>query len=149
MFYSLKQAAEAIGKSKPTVLRAIQTGKISAKKNDLGEWEIDPAELHRVYLRIEALHERSSPGKGTLTTTKSLDEIRFLQQEVARRDEQLATLRDERQREQSMMQKIIDDLNRRLDDSTNDLRQAQGKLTALLTDNRPTSPLGLLRWFRR
>jgi len=49
MAYSLKQAGEATGRSKPSILRAIQTGKISAKKNEMREWEIDPAELHRVY----------------------------------------------------------------------------------------------------
>ena len=49
MPYSLKQAADATGRTKPTLLRAIQTGKISAKKTETGEWEIDPAELHRIY----------------------------------------------------------------------------------------------------
>src|SRR3954452_18883771 len=49
MTYSLKQAGEATGRTKPTILRAIKTGKISAKKNEMGEWEIEPAELHRVY----------------------------------------------------------------------------------------------------
>jgi hypothetical protein len=49
MPYSLKQAADATGRTKPALLRAIQTGKISAKKNEMREWEIDPAELHRVY----------------------------------------------------------------------------------------------------
>jgi hypothetical protein len=49
MSFSLKQAAAASGKSKPTILRAIQAGKISAEKDEQGEWQIDPAELHRVY----------------------------------------------------------------------------------------------------
>jgi hypothetical protein len=49
MPYSLKQAATATGKSKPTILRAIQGGKISAEKDQQGEWQIEPAELHRVY----------------------------------------------------------------------------------------------------
>lgn len=149
MYYSLKQAADAIGKSKPTLLRAIQAGRISAKKNDHGAWEIDPAELHRVYDRTRAFHEHSSPYNGTRTTTKSPHEIRFLQQEIARKDEQLALLRDERQREQTMMQTTIDDLRRRLDESTSDLRQVQGKLTPLLTDDRPAHASAFSRWLRR
>jgi hypothetical protein len=32
-----------------TVLRAIKAGKVSATRNEHGEWEIDPAEMHRVY----------------------------------------------------------------------------------------------------
>jgi len=49
MSYSLQQAADAAGVNKSTVLRAIQTGKISATRNEHGQWVIDPAELHRVY----------------------------------------------------------------------------------------------------
>lgn len=49
MFYTLAQAAKAVNRTKPALLNAIQKGRISAKKNALGQWEIDPAELHRVY----------------------------------------------------------------------------------------------------
>src|SRR5689334_9294206 len=49
MAYSLKQAADATGRTRSALLRAIQTGKVSAKKTEMGEWEIEPAELHRVY----------------------------------------------------------------------------------------------------
>jgi hypothetical protein len=31
------------------VLRAIKAGKVSATRNEHGEWQIDPAEMHRVY----------------------------------------------------------------------------------------------------
>jgi len=49
MAYSMEQAADATGRTKPAILRVIQTGKISARKNEMGEWEIDPAELRRIY----------------------------------------------------------------------------------------------------
>jgi hypothetical protein len=49
MSYSLQQAADAAGVNKSTVLRAIQTGKVSATRNEHGQWLIEPAELHRVY----------------------------------------------------------------------------------------------------
>ena len=49
MAYSLREAAEAVGKGKPAILKAIQSGKISAQKDEHGEWQIEPAELHRVY----------------------------------------------------------------------------------------------------
>ncbi len=62
MVYSLSGAAEAIGKSRQAVQAAIRRGTISARKNELGEWEIDPAELHRVYapVKVQAQHEGSS-----------------------------------------------------------------------------------------
>jgi hypothetical protein len=47
--HSLATAAAACGVNKSTVLRAIKSGKISATRNEHSEWQIDPAELHRVY----------------------------------------------------------------------------------------------------
>jgi hypothetical protein len=49
MAYTLGQAARATGKAKPTIARAIQTGRLSASRADNGSWAIDPVELHRVY----------------------------------------------------------------------------------------------------
>jgi excisionase family DNA binding protein len=49
MPYTLGQAAKATGLSKPTISEAIKKGRISAQKNESGSFEIDPAELHRVY----------------------------------------------------------------------------------------------------
>lgn len=47
--YTLKEAAEAVGLGKPALLKQIQRGKLSATRDPLGRWRIDPAELHRVY----------------------------------------------------------------------------------------------------
>ena len=47
--YSLKQAAEAVGRSKPTVLRAIQSGRLSARRDERGRWRIERAALFRVF----------------------------------------------------------------------------------------------------
>ena len=49
MVYTLGQAAKAVGKSKTTISKAIQNGKISATKQANGSYKIDPSELHRVY----------------------------------------------------------------------------------------------------
>ena len=49
MAYTLGQAAKATGLSKPTLSDAIKKGRISASKDDFGRYQIDPAELHRVY----------------------------------------------------------------------------------------------------
>ena len=47
--YSVKQAAAATGRTMPTILRAIQANRIAATKDEHGKWQIEPAELHRVY----------------------------------------------------------------------------------------------------
>jgi hypothetical protein len=95
MAYSLKQAGEATGRTKPTILRAIQTGKISAKKNEMGEWEIEPAEFHRVYPPV-------AEGVTPTVTPEYVEgavELLLLRQELTAKGERLAFLLDERDRE--------------------------------------------------
>jgi hypothetical protein len=49
MSYSLAEAAKATGLYKSTILRSIKAGRLTGTKDALGQWQIDPAELHRVY----------------------------------------------------------------------------------------------------
>lgn len=67
MRYTLGQAAKATRKSKTTIQRAVAKGLISAEKGRNGEYQIDPAELHRVFpLR----------NSGTVPETATWNEIR-------------------------------------------------------------------------
>src|SRR6266550_1839685 len=43
--YTVAAAAAAVGLSKTTLLRAIHAGFIFATKNEINEWQVDPAEL--------------------------------------------------------------------------------------------------------
>jgi excisionase family DNA binding protein len=125
MNLSVKQAAEATGKSKPTILRAIQAHRISATKDELtGAWMIDPAELHRVYPPASVQPVRTEP----MTQDASVDEAALLRRE-------LALLTAERGREREQLQARIDDLSRRLDAEAAERR----RLTAILTDQRAAS----------
>jgi hypothetical protein len=49
MSYTLGQAAKAVGMSKTSILRSIKAGRISAGRDEFGQWAIEPCELHRVY----------------------------------------------------------------------------------------------------
>src|SRR3954464_6981427 len=49
MRYTLGQAAKATGLSKMTIQRALKSGRLSGHKDDTGAYQIDPAELHRVF----------------------------------------------------------------------------------------------------
>lgn len=53
MAYTLGEAAKASGKSKTSIRRALDSGRISGVKDALGAWAIEPAELHRVFPRVE------------------------------------------------------------------------------------------------
>ena len=46
---TLAEAAKETGLTKPAIFKAIQKGRVSATKDDKGQWLIDPAELFRVY----------------------------------------------------------------------------------------------------
>jgi len=46
---SIADAAKWAGKGKPAILKAIQRGDLTARKDEGGQWRIDPAELGRVY----------------------------------------------------------------------------------------------------
>jgi hypothetical protein len=49
MYDSLAKAAAATGVTKSTMLWAIRSHRMSAAKSETGDWQIDPAELHRVF----------------------------------------------------------------------------------------------------
>lgn len=139
MTYSLQQAAEATGKSKSTIQRAIKSGKISAGEDVHGNYQIDPAELYRVYppkpLRNDPFdHERDDTQQAN-----SSNETTVLRIELQQTRELLNTINSERERERQQAADVIDDLRRRLDAET-EARRIEGeerrKLTAILTDQR-------------
>lgn len=118
--YSLKQAAEAVGMGKPAILKAIQNGRVSAEKDEKGRWQIDPAELHRVYPPVSENGSKNGSGERQ-ETPKNNNGNSILQREVELLRERLAD-----------KDGVIDDLRRRLDTEGEERR----KLTALLTDQR-------------
>jgi hypothetical protein len=95
MAYSLKQAADAVGKTRPTILRAIQSHKISAQKDANGQWQIEPAELHRVYAPA-TVHERETE-----------QDNNFLEREVTLLRELVADLREDRDRWRTQAEKLL------------------------------------------
>jgi hypothetical protein len=134
MPYSLKDAADATGKSKPTILRAIQSGKVSAEKDANGEWQIEPAELHRVYPPVT---ERTVTDTTTSNDTQHHNlpfEMGVLTGEVEQLREQLASLNLDRERERREATDQIEDLRKRLDQADKERREKDMQLTALLTD---------------
>ncbi len=95
MKFSLTQAAKEVGKSKPTISKAIKTGRLSAAKVGQG-YQIDAAELFRVYPKAT----QSEPSK----ETTSSNAVNLLELETKMLREQL-----DRERE------TVDDLRGRLD----------------------------------
>lgn len=61
MAYTLGEAAKATGKSKATISKAIKSGRLSAAKDEAGAFQIDPAELHRVYPITVSTKQNETP----------------------------------------------------------------------------------------
>jgi excisionase family DNA binding protein len=103
MLITIKQAAEATGKSKATILRAIQAHRISATKDDVsGAWMTDPAELHRVFPPVandawNAVQDQGEPGS-------------VMRRELAMMQQRLEEFQHERERERTDKDAVIADL---------------------------------------
>lgn len=85
MAYSLRDAARAVGRGKPAILKAIKAGRISAEKDELGQWRIDPAELHRVYPPVPEPASETPTGERQETheTSAVRRELEVLRETVA------------------------------------------------------------------
>lgn len=110
---SLSQAAKLTGKSKSTINRAIKTGKLSAIRHEDGSYSIDPAELSRSF--------NLEPDEGSKRRAAEPDENRLL--------ERIEALEAMLNREREISADLKEDRDR--------WRQ---QATALLTDQRPTTP---------
>lgn len=86
MKFTLKQAADAVGKDRSTLQRAIKNGRLSASINDLGNYEIDAAELYRVF---DAIARNSANATDIDAMPVQVD---ALQQQVQMQREFIATL---------------------------------------------------------
>ena len=131
LYLTLGEAAKSAGKTKPTILNAIRKGRVSAKKDDKGQWQIDPAELHRVYPAISSNSLKEDKNLRLETPSNTYENI-ALKKEVELLREQNNILKDER-----------DDLRRRLDAESEERRS----LTLMLTDQRPKKKTVLNRLF--
>jgi len=118
MYLSLRAAAKEAGIAKTTVIRAIRSGKLSAQRDETGDWAIDPSELHRVYPRkAESPEDQGGPGCAPLVPDRdatpsgppatTLDrertaaleaKVQALQELVQRLDQDKRDLREERDR---------------------------------------------------
>jgi hypothetical protein len=117
--YTLGQAAKATGRSKAGLLNdAIRGGRISASRDEKNQWQIDPSELHRFYPLTVQPCVKSEHEKTPLNTS---DLTHFHEKSVFL-ERIIAELENER-----------DDLRHRLDKESEERREAQTKLTGLLT----------------
>jgi hypothetical protein len=124
MQLSLGQAAKETGMDKSTISRAIKSGKLSATRKENGGYEIDPAELFRVFAPASKKTEPLALAPDIAMDGSSENQILRLQWEAAalRMQWEAATLRIQDKDEE------IRDLRHRLDIEGEERR----KLTLML-----------------
>ena len=91
MKYNLRTAADACGISKTAIHNAIKSGKLSAPKNEKGSYEIDPAELHRVFPPVQQGQEI-----GQTVTDRNSIENDYLRDKVALLEGMLEDMKGDR-----------------------------------------------------
>lgn len=134
---SPNEAAKRVGKSKSTILRDIRKGKLSAARGDDRSYQIDLSELARVYggdapdALQDARHDAPRSTRGAPSDPPESGAILAVMQVKLDASEKIT----------AVYERTIDDLRDRLDKSEQERTEAQTKLTAILTDQRPiTSP---------
>jgi hypothetical protein len=113
---SLGQAAKQVGKSKSTITRAIQSGKLSAQRQDDNSYKIEPSELFRVWPATGA-----QPDDDATPKTPQDDETSSMQSRI----ELLEALLEREKDAAGDLRGTIDDLRKRLD-------KAEDRVTALI-----------------
>jgi hypothetical protein len=73
---NVRIAAELAGKDRSTIIRAIEEGRLSAAKDQRGRYQIDPAELERVYGSLRVPDERTDAGTDEIPSSSSSDAMR-------------------------------------------------------------------------
>ena len=133
---TLSEAAKWAGVTRATIHKALRGGRLSGRKDDAGEWRIDPAELERVY----------QPGK-------TVDVSRY--SEVSNAD--IGGLMAAKDRELALMREMLAEVRAQRDDAMEQRDKAMelaDRHTRLLTHQAeqkapPGTRLRLLGWLRR
>ena len=128
MKLTLGQAAKTAKRSKGTLSKALNSGGISAEKDDKGRWQIDPSELSR-WMSANPFpngrENRSETPEETRGNSALGVEAKMLR-------ERIDTMTAERDRERGQLVDQIEDLRARLDGA----EAERVRLNALLTDQR-------------
>ena len=126
-YLTLGQAAEMCGWSKGAISKAIKSGKLSVREKTKAGFQLDPAEVLRVFPKKP---ETSSNEQSETLDKHSINNA--VSTEVNALRQQIATAELERTREREQLTDRIESLQQMLADERSERRH----LTALLSDQR-------------
>lgn len=122
---TLTEAANLVGITRPALFKAVKSGRVSATKDDKGQFQIDPSELFRVYKPVN-----NEPLTGKQEEIVKTDRL------IVDWEDRFNMLQDERNRERKQLESTIEDLRQRLNDEASERR----RLTMLLTHTSTPEP---------
>lgn len=136
MKYTAGEAATATGLNTATITRAIKSGRISAIKSETGAWQIDPAELHRVFppLARKSLLQDEMQGGASQNQEASKGANNALQGDVEVMRERLAAA----EQRAAVAEALAEERGRRLD-----------QLVPLLPRGAPDQMIDTRPWWRK
>jgi hypothetical protein len=121
--FTLGTAAKHVGKSKPTISKAIKDGKLSATKLN-GVYQIAPSELSRVFPSTPPPQALTGPQRAISSSVPlALSEQHNVHLEAAVED----------------LKARLVDMKAERDQALQDAREGRNKVMALLEDQRPKS----------
>lgn len=134
MKFTAGQAAKAVGKSMPTISKALKTGRLSAEKVG-NKYEIDAAELFRVWPKStggNGLPSQNGKGSSLSSVNPQENDVIKVLEDTLNAERKLNSEKDGR----------IADLTQRAERAEQKEDAAQAQLVGLLTDQRTTPRKG-------
>ncbi len=110
MGINLTEASKEVGITKAGLVKAIKKGRLSAEKNEKGEWMVDPAELFRVYPKVKPVVsiQNEKVGVGIDTENKGLRrEIELQREQIKLLIDQIDGLKDDKEKAYKMLAEQI------------------------------------------
>lgn len=101
---SIREAVKHFNVSRPTLTKALKSGKLSGLQDGQGQWHIDPSELARVYQKRKEDADKpvnSEQGNLTIVNTPLATEIEALKELLSQAEQRVAiaeALAEERKR---------------------------------------------------
>lgn len=110
MTLSANQAVKEAGKTKKTILDAIKSGRLSASKSDKGHWQIEPAELFRVFPKTAPTpvsNTEAIPLEKPHNTSALEVELKFMREKLADKENLVQELRSQRDKWQVQAERLL------------------------------------------
>ena len=108
---SMSKAAKLAGRSRTTLYKHIENGKVSAEKDADGHWAFDVAELERVYGPLKRVDVQGNSKVDTPERSGNASgehRIALLEQEVSFKDEQIRSLKDQLEETKTEKHDLLD-----------------------------------------